>query len=364
MAVAKYGLNHPEDLAAWYEWSQQSNVKQRVRGILSNIPTVIEGLLGVGGASEAPESIAGYLHVRGSNPQILVVLDTTAPTTISALIEPTHHMDFADIAVWAPTDVSNFLSAGEWRTSIALESEVSKLTSVKAILSTGHYMQYGAAAYRYARAMGTEFVVVQHGLMTPYAPPLPANSTLLAFTDADARFWISGRSDISYRVVGSQLFYDAAQAAAGEQKVNISRQPIFLGQMHGAELPRASYAKAGYTFCKENNARYRPHPQEKDKLSVLTHRLWAKMGVEIDEGLEPFKNLNNPVVSVFSTGVLEAAIRGVPAWVYHPNPPAWLEEFWDRYGMNRWGSEPTPAPSIPSQEPAQAIAQYIKERLS
>lgn len=169
---------------------------------------------------------------------------------------------------------------------------------------------------------------------------------------------------MDYKVVGSQLFYEAAQKAQNEDFESTGEQPIFLGQMHGAELPRASYAKAGYTFCKENGARYRPHPQEKDKLSVLTHRLWAKMGMEIDYGSEPLNKLTNPVVSVFSTGVLEAAIRGVPAWVYHPNPPQWVEDFWRRYGMNRWGQEPTPAPHIPDREPSQAIAEYIKERLN
>ena len=87
------------------------------------------------------------------------------------------------------------------------------------------------------------------------------------------------------------------------------------------------------------------------------------MGIEIDRGREPLNTLTNPVVSIFSTGVLEAAIRGIPAWVYHPNPPAWVREFWGRYGLSEWGEAPTPAPAVPSTPPAQAIAQYLEEKL-
>ena len=80
-----------------------------------------------------------------------------------------------------------------------------------------------------------------------------------------------------------------------------------------------------------------------------------------------------PVGSVFSTGVLEAAARGLPARVTYPAPPRWLEAFWDRYGMARWngtsagaaapsGSAPaTPAPAVPAEEPARAVARILRE---
>ncbi|QRZ61204.1 RNA-binding protein [Rothia sp. ZJ932] len=359
------GLKFPEDLSAWREWQQQADGIRKVKTALLNVPIAVTGLLGHGESPEEPEPVVGFLYSHPNHStRVLSVLDSASPTSISSLIKPLKHLD-SDVAVWASERISDVLPGDGWQETIVTEGELGGLLpDLSCVLSLGHYMKFGAAAFRLARLTQSEFIVTQHGLITPYAPPLPKESTFLAFSEDDAKFYLSGRADVNYRVVGSQLFYDAAQAATGEKKADSSGQPIFLGQMHGAELPRASYAKAGYTFCKENNARYRPHPQEKDKLSVLTHRLWARIGIEIDESREPLKNLSNPVVSVFSTGVLEAAIRGVPAWVYHPNPPAWLEEFWDRYGMNRWGSEPTPAPGIPSQEPAQAIAQYIKERLS
>ena len=160
--------------------------------------------------------------------------------------------------------------------------------------------------------------------------------------------------------VGSQLLYNANQKSLGVP-VESSGAPIFLGQMHGAELPRSSYVNVSYRFIKKHNAIYRPHPSETDKLSTLTHALWERQGIPIDRSGVPLNELPNPVVSIFSTGVLEAAIRGIPAWVYHPNPPGWLEEFWNRYGMGRWGEDRTPAPPQPDIEPARRIAELIIE---
>lgn len=364
MEVAKNGLYIPEDLAKWHKWSQQRNLKKRITRIVDNLPVSIESLFGASRTPETPEPVMGYLHVNDEQPQGLFVLDSETSTSLSSVIMPLHYLKTMPVAVWATSDITDLLPSNDWQVKLITEEELKSLSDIEIVISTSHFMSRGAIAYRFACAHNAEYVNVQHGLLTPFAPPLPANSTLLAFSEKDAKFWMSGRTDINYRVVGSQLFYDAAQKNAESESHDLLDQPVFLGQMHGTELPRASYAKAGYVFCKKNNARYRPHPSEKDKLSVLTHRLWAKMGIEIDSGEQPLSSLPHPVVSVFSTGVLEAAIRGVPSWVYHPNPPAWVEEFWERYGMNKWGSTPTSAPEIPDREPAQAIAEYIKEKLS
>ena len=75
----------------------------------------------------------------------------------------------------------------------------------------------------------------------------------------------------------------------------------------------------------------------------------------------PLNELPNPVVSIFSTGVLEAAIRGIPAWVYHPNPPGWLE---DSGTVTAWAAgvkTAPPAPPQPDIEPARRIAELIIE---
>ena len=236
------------------------------------------------------------------------------------------------------------------------------LTEVVTVMALGHYMGFGGAAYRLTQRTGARFVTVQHGLHTPYAPPLAPGTHLLAFSEADAHFWISDRTDVTYDVVGSQLFWDAAQ----KPKVDITElgEPVvFLGQMHGAELPRASFVRATLKFVKKHRAVYRPHPQEKDKLSRVVHALMKKIGVTIDESQQPLNQVNNPVVAIFSTGIIEAAIRGVPSWAYHPDPPEWLTEFWERYGMSQWGDSPTPSPSLPQIEPARSIATIITQQL-
>ena len=64
----------------------------------------------------------------------------------------------------------------------------------------------------------------------------------------------------------------------------------------------------------------------------------------------------SPVVSVFSTGVLEAAARGLAAWVHTPGAPDWLSALHARYSMSPWGASPTPPPPATGQEPARTVA--------
>jgi hypothetical protein len=66
---------------------------------------------------------------------------------------------------------------------------------------------------------------------------------------------------------------------------------------------------------------------------------------------------------MWSTGILEAAAAGLPAWVYHPDPPEWLREVWQRYGLSVWGSEPTPVSAIAAGEPAERLAELVEEAL-
>ncbi|TFU24357.1 RNA-binding protein [Rothia nasimurium] len=354
------GLVYPEDLEGWSKWQANAHPIRRAKVAIKEVPA---GVRNHRELSNLSTSVSGYLHTVGKTPQTLIALDSTSPTSLGSLVRPAHFLSAESYAVWAPEDVTAHLSEGEWAVTRLDEVELyNKLVSLRQVLALGHYMAWGGAAYRLAQRMGARFITVQHGLHTPYAPPLAPGTHLLAFSQADAEFWISGRGDVTYDVVGSQLLWESAQTPRIDDS-EIADLPIFLGQMHGAELSRLSYAQAGYRFCKETGARYRPHPNEKDKLSVLTHALWDKVGIEIDRGREPLNTLTNPVVSIFSTGVLEAAIRGFPAWVYHPNPPAWVREFWDRYGLSRWGEAPTPAPAVPSRPPAQTIAQYLEEKL-
>lgn len=361
-------LKYPLDLDAWQAWQRRQKklkwAKYKLKALLDSARS----------RTVAEEPVHGLLYTRGTKPQVLIVMDSFSPTNRNAILEPLKHLDAVDVALWVPEDASEYLdgqyaserySRKDWSEQEISGDELMRLLpDIRIVLSAAQFLGRGAAAYEYARAIGAEYWMVQHGLLVPQAPPLPVGCTLLAFSEADAEFWASGRRDVTTHAVGSQLLYLAAQKAAGAevQKQN-DLEPIFLGQMHGAELPRASFAYASHSFLKKFGGTYRPHPSEKDKLSVLTHKLWEKEGIRIDRSGTPLNEVPNPVVSIFSTGVLEAAIRGIPAWVYHPAPPAWLVEFWDRYGMNQWGQEPTPAPVQPKKEPAQRIAELMIETL-
>ena len=361
-------LKYPLDLDAWQAWQRRQKklkwAKYKLNSLLDSARS----------RTVAEEPVRGLLYTRGTKPQVLIVMDSFSPTNRNAILEPLKYLDAVDVALWVPEDASEYLdgqyaserySRKDWsEQEISGDELKSLLPDVRIVLSAAQFLGRGAAAYEFSRAIGAEYWMVQHGLLVPQAPPLPVGCTLLAFSEADAQFWASGRRDVTTHAVGSQLLYLAAQKAAGAeaQKQN-DLEPIFLGQMHGAELPRASFAYASHSFLKKFGGSYRPHPSEKDKLSVLTHQLWEKEGIRIDRSGTPLNEVPNPVVSIFSTGVLEAAIRGIPAWVYHPAPPAWLVEFWDRYGMNEWGQEPTPAPVQPKKEPAQRIAELMIETL-
>lgn len=361
-------LKYPLDLDAWQAWQRRQKklkwAKYKLNSLLDSARS----------RTVAEEPVRGLLYTRGAKPQVLIVMDSFSPTNRNAILEPLKHLDAVDIALWVPEDASEYLdgqyasarySRKDWsEQEISGDELKSLLPDIRIVLSAAQFLGRGAAAYEFSRAIGAEYWMVQHGLLVPQAPPLPVGCTLLAFSEADAEFWASGRRDVTTHAVGSQLLYLAAQKAAGtEAQQQNDLEPIFLGQMHGAELPRASFAYASHSFLKKYGGVYRPHPSEKDKLSVLTHKLWEKEGIRIDRSGTPLNEVPNPVVSIFSTGVLEAAIRGIPAWVYHPAPPAWLVEFWDRYGMNQWGQEPTPAPVQPNKEPARRIAELMIETL-
>jgi hypothetical protein len=218
-------------------------------------------------------------------------------------------------------------------------------------------------ADRWSRHLGVPHFVAQHGALTPFMPPLPQAARLLAWTEVDAHYWAGGRPDVSYKAVGSQLLWDAGAGQGSLDLTEAADELTYLGQMHGAELPRNQLVRAAASFCREHDAIYRPHPSERDKLSRLAHAGYRRMGIVVD-GSKPLAELTGPVVSVFSTGVLEAAAHGRHAWVDFPRPPDWLGEFWERYDMHRSGDTPTPPPARPAEEPARGIARILTDAVA
>ena len=339
------GLNHPRDLAAWQRWQDGRKPLQRLRGQLRPAPP-----------------LEAQLTVGGSEPTVLVVLDSSTPSSRAALEEPIRWLDSERVAVLSSAPAIRLLP-GE-RSRVLPISGVTDLhrvfPSVRLVVAIGNFLPFGALGHGLAIRNHLPFFVVQHGLMTPFAPPLPVGAHLLAWSQVDGDFWRSGRDDVTFEVAGSQLLWDARRSTS---LTDPATPPTYLGQLHGAELPRRDLARAAAAFCLEHGAVYRPHPSERDLLSRGQHALWRRRGLRFDTSGGEIAELGTPIVSVFSTGVLEAASAGIPAWVDYPAPPAWLEELWDRYDLARWGGAPTLPPTPPPVEPARRIAEIMLAHL-
>jgi hypothetical protein len=262
------------------------------------------------------------------------------------------------VAVVAPVDVQHLLPPWTWavRTGLTLDLVPPVAAQAGLVLSTGHSQPLGVAA---RGAVDPErFITVQQDLLTPHAPPLAPRTTLLAWSDADATFWRSGRDDVESVVVGSQLLWDAAGTPSVRNDPPVA--PVFLGQLHRTELPHEVLARAAEDFCRAEHATYRPGPAEGDRQSSATHARWEADGIPVDRSGTPVPRLGAPVVSVFSTGVLEAAAAGLPAWVTLDDAPPWLTDLWQRYDLSPWGQPQTPAPALPDLEPSRAIAALLQ----
>lgn len=337
-----HGLRFSEDLAAWRRWQQSQHRIRRMRHSLRPGP---------------PEPVV--LTLYSDAPTLLVALDSGSPTSDAALLAPLLHLD-VPLAVLSAGPGLTLVGRSPVASHVVADGSLpDSLRHLRAVSSLGHYLARGLLAQRWSERLSVPHFVTQHGALTPYAPPLPAGARLLAWSEADAEFWRSGRRDVTHEVVGSQLLWRAGSNPAPTGAATAQRL-TYLGQMHAAELSRSRLVRSGAAFCREHRAVYRPHPSERDRLSRATHAVYRRLGITVD-GSTPLADLAGPVVSVFSTGVLEAAAQGRDAWVDFDRPPSWVAEFWERYGMHRFGQPPTPAPPRPDIEPAQRIAGLLTE---
>lgn len=339
------GLRIASDLGEWHRWQQRRHLARHVK----------HRLVRPNGSGEPRATV-----VHGSpDADIVVLVDATHASMAHAVLAPLR---------WIPPErVVTVLGPGV-RLDVPGSARVVRvgdvgtyLGSARTLLGCGEYTGIGAAAWGWARTARADTFVSQHGALTPHAPPLPRDATLLTWSAADGEFWRSGRSDVRHLEVGSQLLWAAGQARDAARPTGGGGPITYLGQGHAAEISRARMIEAALRFCRAHDATYRPHPSERDKLSLLAHAGLRRASIRFDTSGAPLATWEHPVVSVFSTGVLEMASRGVDAWVDFPRPPAWLGEFWERYGMSRFGGVPTPAPARPSVEPAQQIARILME---
>ena len=342
------GLRFPEDLDKWRRWHERQHrlrlVRQQARRALRR----------------PPASLLVEVRRGGPDADLVVALEAIHASVRASVAEVLTHLDPARVVVVAPSGSGQVLTAWPPPTVVALDELGPTLGRPRAVLAAGHYTAIGAAAHAHATATGAPFLVAQHGLLTPLAPPLAPEARLLAWSEADAAFWSAGRADVTTTVVGSQLLWQAGTSTRSET-VPATPRLTYLGQLHGAELRRSDLSRAAGDFCRRHGAVYRPHPSERDRLSRLTHARWRREGIEVDDGAVALADLQSAMVSVFSTGVLEAAARGRDAWVAFPDPPRWLEEFWERYAMGCFGGAPTAAPDRPTDEPAHAIARLLED---
>lgn len=341
------GLTHPHDLMAWQRWQQSRQPLARRASYMAR------GML----RRSTPDPVVS-VATRGSGPVVVSVLDSISPSSRLSLSEPATVVDGAKVVIVSPTALD--LDPSWSVESLPLSQALLHVQSGTPILSSGHFVALGRAAFERAQRVGARFITTQHGLMTPHAPPLATGTHLLAWSEQDADFWRSGRTDVTSQVVGSQLLWNAAHTPATASR---DLTPVFLGQLHGAELPRDAVIASTERFLLSERATYRPHPSERDRASLRIHDRWERKGISIDRSPTSLPETQAPVVSAFSTGLLEAAAQGRPAWAHFDNPPAWLIEFWSRYGIHTWGQPPTPAPIQPATEPVVAIANTLREMI-
>lgn len=362
------GLIHPESLERWNEWQRSRHLARRAKQAVSARARAVKSTVRPGPGGAGDSGPAWTLHRRDGAEQgrVLVAVDSASPTTRASLLSSLPYLR-GSVDVLAPSGLAlPELTGPDWqRQELPDPIDPARLSSAdtRAVMSLGHFLAAGAAAHLVARRRDVPEFVVQHGALTPYAPPLPRDATVLCWSEADGAFWRSGRADVRTLEVGSQLLWQAAHEEQVVPQDDDDRRVVFLGQLHGAELPRRVTGGAAVAFCRAHGALYRPHPSEVDAVSRAQHRIWRRRGIDFAATEVSLQALPNPVVAVFSTGVLEAAVRGRDAWVYCPNAPAWVREFWDRYGMRQFGGQPTTAPDTPEEEPAARIARIVEELL-
>lgn len=333
------GLRY-SDLAAWQAWSaSRSRVSSGLRGAKAKMRPVA-----------APSAT---MYLPAGVPRTLVVLDLLTPSCRFAAHDPLRHLDAETTAVLTSLSDPELPTSGSW-TVTPWHGSLDR--SIEQVLSLGSYLGLSAQVKTLTRGRDVRFNVVQHGLLTPWSPPAAQGDHLLAWTHADAEYWRSRTPGVTTEVVGSQMLWNATQLPTATV---VDERPIVLGQLHGIELRKDDALRAYLRFCRGEGVSYRPHPNESDALSRAAHRVMRAAGIDFETSGRPLVDLGRPVVSIFSTGSLEAAHRGLPAWVTHPSPPGWVRDFWSRYKLRTWGSEPTEAWHRPEREPAAEVARAL-----
>lgn len=347
-------LIHPHSLERWEEWRATRRPAAAVRSAASKLlrrpaPAV----------TGAPTFTLHTREGTGTS-RILLGIDPSGPAGQDELLSVLPYLrGVVDVLTPAGTDLA-LPDEAEWTHRPVIEPSAALAgRGITAVLTTGWEHRVGREVHSWALHADVPNAVVQVGTVTPFSAPLPPRTTLLAWTEADGEFRRSGRREIEVRAVGSQRLWEASHGAPVDDAVE-DEQPLFLGQLGALELPRRLAAGAALSFCRSTGARYQAGPEDTDRFSRATLVLLRRRGVSIQEPPLAPGEFHGPVVSIMSDGVLEAAVRGLPAWVHCPHAPDWLHEYWERYGMRPYGGPTTTAPPVGADEPARLIAQILE----
>lgn len=346
------------DMQRWQQWQRsRAPLARRIRVVLDPRARVgTEFVLTRWGA--------------GDSEVVLVAIDSVSPSQVPALVDPLCRLlaRGSEVALLAPFDsataLHHLLPAAE-AVSVRIEPNAPPPLAVSAVLSAGDHLPAGGIALEWARAQSCPYIVVQHGILTPYTPPLPPEAHLLAWNEADVRFWTAG-NETPAEVVGSQLLWRAARdsnSLQGPPSASSAESVTFLGQLHGAELPRRLTRRSVAALRLGCPLIYRPHPGESDIASRVQHRVWANQGIAV-RSHDSLADAPGAILSHFSTGILESAAMGLPAYAYCAQPPTWLRQLWDRYEMAQWGDSQATSVDARGSEPAAAVAAYVEEVVS
>ncbi|WHF24073.1 hypothetical protein QJS66_07630 [Kocuria rhizophila] len=206
------------------------------------------------------------------------------------------------------------------------------------------------------------------GLLTPFAPPA-SDSLLLRVSPSRTPRSTAGGGGVSSRVVGSQLLWDHVPA---EHRVRVRRAtaPVFLGQLHGAEL-RAGTAPVRPS----SSARARGfpgRPGERTDSSRAQHAVWRARGLAVDRVGDALAEVDAPVGSVFSTGCARGRRARSSRPRHAPRPAALARGLLAGSGVataerdarrcrRRAGRHRHTRAAVPAEEPARAVARILRE---
>ena len=331
------GLNHPGDLAAWQRWQRAAAPGSRRSA--------------QAGAPEPPPPGRADLGASG-HPRCW---------WRPRLVRPSNH-DRAGVDRWRTSSPLRTLAARPHRDRCPVgragaadahaRGRASRRTAARssaAVLSAGHYTAARrGGATPWPRSAAPPSWSSQHGALTPFAPPLPravpcspgARRTRLLGVRAQRRH---------HHVVGSAAAVAGGRDGPRRARSTRPRAPTYLGQLHGAETRPPRPGRGRPRLLPRTGATYRPHPTERDRASPPAARGLGAQGIRSTQR-HPAGRARTPVVSVFSTGVLEAAARGSRPGSTSPARPRGWRSSGSVTGCTV-GRRPPPPPTDPTSSP-------------